>query len=194
MNYQEAKQALTALINRYYNETLRNQRQENISEETIRAWINEFLSVFGWDVQDTHQVMQEKVLRGEARERLNTIHSRHRKPDYTLVNHGIIKSFLDAKDLDVNIFDSCETAFQIRSYGWSAQVPCAFVTNFEQFVIYDTRFVPNVDQTADFGTIKITVDEYIEKFDLLYDHLCKEKIYANRLKYMMLSRLKEKIV
>lgn len=30
MNYQEAKQALTALINRY-NETLRNQRQENIS-------------------------------------------------------------------------------------------------------------------------------------------------------------------
>lgn len=171
MNYQEAKQALTALINRY-NETLRNQRQENISEETIRAWINEFLSVFGWDVQDTHQVMQEKVLRGEARERLNTIHSRHRKPDYTLVNHGIIKSFLDAKDLDVNIFDSCETAFQIRSYGWSAQVPCAFVTNFEQFVIYDTRFVPNVDQTADFGTIKITVDEYIEKFDLLYDHLC----------------------
>lgn len=66
MNYQEAKQALTALINRY-NETLRNQRQENISEETIRAWINEFLSVFGWDVQDTHQVMQEKVLRGEAR-------------------------------------------------------------------------------------------------------------------------------
>lgn len=180
MNYQEAKQALTALINRY-NETLRNQRQENISEETIRAWINEFLSVFGWDVQDTHQVMQEKVLRGEARERLNTIHSRHRKPDYTLVNHGIIKSFLDAKDLDVNIFDSCETAFQIRSYGWSAQVPCAFVTNFEQFVIYDTRFVPNVDQTADFGTIKITVDEYIEKFDLLYDHLCKEKIYANRL-------------
>lgn len=56
MNYQEAKQALTALINRY-NETLRNQRQENISEETIRAWINEFLSVFGWDVQDTHQVM-----------------------------------------------------------------------------------------------------------------------------------------
>lgn len=180
MNYHEAKQALSALIGRYY-ETLRNQRQENISEETVRAWINEFLSIFGWDVQDTRQVMQEKILRGEARERLNAINSRHKKPDYTLVNNGIIKSFLDAKDLDVNIFANRETAFQIRSYGWSAQIPCAFVTNFEQFVIYDTRFVPSVGQTADYGTIKVAIGDYLEKFDLLYDHLCKEKIYSNHL-------------
>lgn len=180
MDYNEAKQALSILIERYH-ETLRIQRQENISEETVRAWINEFLSIFGWNVQDTRQVLQEKILRGEARERLNAIHSRHRKPDYTLVNNGIIKSFLDAKDLDVNIFDSSETAFQIRSYGWSAQVPCAFVTNFEQFVIYDTRFIPSVEQSADYGTIKLSVDNYIENFDLLYDHLCKEKIYLNHL-------------
>ena len=189
MNYQEAKQALTALINRY-NETLRNQRQENISEETIRAWINEFLSVFGWDVQDTHQVMQEKVLRGEARERLNTIHSRHRKPDYTLVNHGIIKSFLDAKDLDVNIFDSCETAFQIRSYGWSAQVPCAFVTN---FMILDLFLMLTRQQ--------ISVRLKLRSMSILRNLICSMIIFAKRkfmqiafLKYMMLSRLKEKIV
>ena len=73
------------------------------------------------------------------------------------MNGTNIKSFLDAKSLDVNIFTSKEMAFQIRSYGWSAQSPCAFVSNFEQFVIYDTRFVPAPDQKANIGTKQLSV-------------------------------------
>lgn len=178
MNKSQIKEKLGYLIDEY-NNTLRKQNKAKISEETVRTWLNEFLLIFGWDVKDTGQVWQEQVLKGEERRRLYEIQSSHSKPDYTLVNGSTIKTFLDAKSLDVNIFTNDEVAFQIRSYGWSAQVPCAFVSNFEQFVIYDTRFVPSDEQDARFGTTQLTVDEYLDNIDLLYEHLQKEKIYSN---------------
>ena len=95
-----------------------------------------------------------------------------------------IKTFLDAKSLDVNIFTSKETAFQIRSYGWSAQSPCAFVSNLEQLVIYDTRFIPSPDQKADIGTKQFSIDDYIENFDIIFKHLWHDNICSNKLEQL----------
>lgn len=39
-----------------------NLQLENSSEATIRAWIDELLSIFGWDVQNTQQVQTEHTL------------------------------------------------------------------------------------------------------------------------------------
>ena len=33
---------------------------ETISEATIRSWSHDFLKIFGWDVTDTTQIIQEK--------------------------------------------------------------------------------------------------------------------------------------
>lgn len=178
-----AREKLSELIERY-NNTLRGKDHKDISEETIRTWLNELLAIFGWDVQNTAQVLQERVLSGQQVKKLREISSTHKKPDYTLMNGTNIKSFLDAKSLDVNIFTSKETAFQIRSYGWSAQSPCAFVSNFEQFVIYDTRFVPSPDQSADMGTKQYSIDEYLENFDTLYEHLWHDNICSNHLEQL----------
>ena len=98
-----AKERLADLIQRY-NATTRLADHSDVSEETIRTWLNEFLLIFGWDVQNTTQVLQEHVLRGIQYQRLREIHSPHRKPDYTLLNGTNIKTFLDAKSLDVDIF------------------------------------------------------------------------------------------
>lgn len=178
-----ARAKLSELIERY-NNTLRGKDHKDISEETIRTWLNELLAIFGWDVQNTSQILQERVLGGQQAKKLREISSTHKKPDYTLMNGTNIKSFLDAKSLDVNIFTSKETAFQIRSYGWSAQSPCAFVSNFEQFVIYDTRFIPSPDQSADMGTKQYSIDEYIENFDILYEHLWHDNICSNHLEQL----------
>lgn len=183
LNKETAKAKLRDLIERY-NNTLRGKDHKDISEETIRTWLNELLAVFGWDVQNTAQVLQERVLSDQQVKKLRDISSTHKKPDYTLMNGANIKSFLDAKSLDVNIFTSKETAFQIRSYGWSAQCPCAFVSNFEQFVIYDTSFIPSPDQGADMGTKQYSIDEYIDSFDTLYEHLCHDNICSNHLEQL----------
>lgn len=175
-----AKEKLAELIQRY-NATTRLVDHSNVSEETIRTWLNEFLEIFGWNVQNTTQVLQEYVLRGAQYQRLREIKSPHRRPDYTLLNGTNIKTFLDAKSLDVDIFTDAEAAYQIRSYGWSAQSPCAFVSNFEQLVIFDTRFVPNPDQTADASVKQFHIEEYLENFDVIIDHLWHDNICNNHL-------------
>ena len=152
-----------------------------VSEETIRSWLNEFLAVFGWDVKDVSQVWQEANLSAKVRHRLAAINSRHKRPDYTLLDRAKVVSFVDAKAPDVDVFGDKSVAFQIRSYGWSAQVPCAFVSNFEQFAIFDTRFVPKEGQSALDGVIQIPRSEYLEKFDVLFDHLWRDDVLAGRL-------------
>ena len=161
---------------------------KSISEETIRVWPNELLAIFGWDVKDTAHVLQEYVLRGDEHYRLKEINSTHRRPDYILKNGTNIKAFLDAKALSIDLSKDTSAAFQIRSYGWSAQLPCSFISNFEQFVIFDTRTLPLPTQPANYGAIILTVDEYIEKFDVLYEHLCFDLICNNHLSDIYASR------
>ena len=57
MSKDDIKQLLADLIDRY-NSTLRTKNHKDISEETIRTWLNEFLGLFGWDVQNTNQDLQ----------------------------------------------------------------------------------------------------------------------------------------
>lgn len=132
----QCKDRLASLIGEY-NRTLRSVSRKKVSEETIRTWLNEFLAVFGWDVRNVKHVWQETVLDKRDRRRLEAINSTHKRPDYTLLGTSGVKTFLDAKSLSVDVFANKAVAFQIRSYGWSAQVPCAFVSNFAQLAIYD---------------------------------------------------------
>ena len=100
----EALKELKNLIEKY-NNTIRYKDKKSISEETIRTWINDFLYIFGWDVQDTTHVLQERVLKDQKiKNNLKSINSTHSKPDYTFIYGNNIKTFLDAKSLDVNIF------------------------------------------------------------------------------------------
>jgi len=177
---ERCKEELASLV-RKYNETMRHVPKNRVSEETIRSWINDFLGVFGWDVRNVNQVWQETVLDERNRRRLADINSTHKRPDYTLLDGAQIKTFLDAKSLAVDVFSSRPTAFQIKSYGWSAQVPCAFVSNFAQTAIYDTRYMPDESQDASCGVIQIGVDEYLDKFDVLYAHLWRGNVVANGL-------------
>lgn len=175
-----AKRKLELLINEY-NDMKKQSKKKLTSEETTRTWINQLLSIFDWDVRDTREILQEKTLSIESKMKLKKINSTHNRPDYTLINGTNIKSFMDAKDTSVNIFIDKQTAFQVRSYGWSAGVPCSFVTNFEQLVIFDTTFLPNPNQEANYGAVLLSLPDYLEKFDILFDHFYKENVRMNKL-------------
>lgn len=112
-----AKAKLQNLIARYQQAKDKGQLQ-NASEATMRTWIDELLSVFGWDVRNTHQVLTEHTLGKEEKEKLNKIGSTYTRPDYTLVNGNVMLVFVDAKKLEVDIENDKEVAFQIRSYGY----------------------------------------------------------------------------
>lgn len=176
----DSKEQLKQLIQMYlqYKES---KKTNELSEEETRSWINELLKIFDWDVLNTQQVQQEKIVPEDQKTKLSDIASTHTKPDYTLVNGDSIKVYLDAKKTSVNIFTSKEAAFQVRSYGWSAGLPCSFLTNFEQFVIFDCRYTPNKGDAANIGAIQISLDNYIDRFDELNNHLNRLLVYQNNL-------------
>lgn len=158
---------------------------EGASEATIRTWIDELLSVFGWNVQDTHQVLTERTLNKEERQKLKSIGSTNVRPDYTLVNGKVPLAFVDAKSLDVNIETNKEVAFQIRSYGWSIGAPFSLVTNFEQLAIYDCSYMPRINDEASFARrFYATIDEFIEKFDALDTFLSRSNVLAGNVKFV----------
>lgn len=177
------KVQLESLITKY-KEFKSDGKLQNASEETIRTWINNLLKIFGWDVGNTYEIWQEKILSEREKSRLQKIGSIHTKPDYALKQGKLLLSFLDAKDLSVNLKKDKASAFQIRSYGWSAEVPCAFTSNFEEFCIFDCRFTPKINQRPDAGRIYLHLDEYLAKFDILYEHLLKDSVSSGQLKIL----------
>lgn len=180
MSSEQRKQKLSKLIAEY-NKFKEQGKLDLTSEETIRTWLNDLLAIFDWDVRDTSQILQEKVLSKAEKEKLKEISSQNTRPDYTFKVARQKLTFLDAKDVSVKIIDDSDAAFQIKSYGWSILAPCAFISNFEEFAIYDCTYTPERGQNANLGRVYFTMDDYIEKFEILEAHLLKENIYKGKL-------------
>jgi type I restriction-modification system DNA methylase subunit len=184
------KQALIELIEKY-NELKKTRQVGLSSEETIRTWLNELLAIFDWDVKDTSQILQEKVLSKTEKEKLKLIGSTNTRPDYTFKLAKQKLTFLDAKDITVKINTDVDAAFQIKSYGWSILAPCAFISNFEEFAIYDCTYTPNQGQDPNLGRVYLKLDDYIANYDVLETHLLKENIYKGTLNEIYSSSLND---
>lgn len=163
----DRKKKLSILVSNF-EEQLKNGQLDNSSEETIRTWINELLDIFGWNVKNTTQILQEKVLDKSSQLLLGEIGSHNIRPDYTFVNGRVKLAFLDAKSLSVSVKDSANAAFQIRSYGWSIGANFSIVTNFREMAIYSCAVMPKHGEPANFSrAYYFTYDEYIENFNTI---------------------------
>lgn len=164
-----------------YQEACKSGDLEMASEETMRAWINQMLAVFGWDVRNTNHVLQEVSLEIAERATLNEIGSTNTRPDYTLMNGRIRLFFLDAKRRTVNIRDDKSVSFQIRSYGWSIGARYSVVTNMDELAIYDCTAMPRHTDNADFArTVYLKVENYVDNFDRLNSFLGHEEAINNQ--------------
>lgn len=106
-------------------------------------FIDPFLKCLGWDVDNTkgkthllRDVIQEEYI--EIKDELTK-----KSPDYTLRINGTRKLFVEVKKPSVDILRSPESAFQIRRYGWSANLDISILTNFEYIIIYNCQYKPN---------------------------------------------------
>jgi type I restriction-modification system DNA methylase subunit len=180
MSSEQRKHRLAELIAEYI-KFKKQGKLDLTSEETIRTWLNNLLAIFNWDVRDTSQILQEKVLSKAEKEKLKEISSQNTRPDYTFRIAKQKLTFLDAKDITVKILEDAEAAFQIKSYGWSILAPCAFISNFEEFAIYDCTYTPEQGQDPTLGRLYLTIDRYVANFEILEAHLLKENVYKGKL-------------
>lgn len=151
--------------------------RSSVSEEKIRSgFLNKLFELFGWNLSDITEVIEEKHLEGEAKKNLISISSGHKKPDYIFCENGVYKMVCDAKNITEDFKNSKSNAFQIRSYSWSMNLPLAMMSNFHEFGVYDTTFIPDQNQDPQFKAIFFTIDDLIQDFDKYSTFFYKDKI------------------
>lgn len=152
------------------------------SEAQLRIdFINPLLKTFGWDVdneqsksQFLREVIQEESIDVEEEDSITK-----KNPDYTLRIQGSRKFFVEAKKVSIDLNKANKPAFQIRRYGWNANLGISVLTNFETFTVYDCRHAPNVKDAvavARFQTFHYT--EFVNQFEKLYELLSFQSVGA----------------
>lgn len=135
------------------------------NETQVRVdFIDKFFKELGWDIHndngfaETYRdvIHEDKVLVGNVK----------KAPDYSFRVGGMRKFFVEAKKPSVSISVDPKPAFQLRRYGWSANLPISILTDFEEFAVYDCTHKPDESHSptkARLHYYKYT--EYADKWD-----------------------------
>ncbi len=138
------------------------------NETQVRQeFINPFFTLLGWDM-DNKQGLAEayKYVIHEPAVKVGT---ETKAPDYCFRIGGTSKFFLEAKRPSVNLKDDISPAFQLRRYAWSAKLPLSILTDFKEFVVYDTRIRPVISDKPATARIKyLTYEEYLKNWEEIY--------------------------
>ncbi|MGP1520007.1 MAG: Eco57I restriction-modification methylase domain-containing protein [Treponema sp.] len=141
-----------------------------VESEVRSKFIDPFLECLKWDVKN------EKGARPDKREVITedriAIEGQIKHPDYTLMFGGVRKIFIEAKQPSIDLKTNPEPALQVRRYAYTAKMPIAILTDFQELAIYDTRIKPSEKDCAATARIEyLTYEQYEEKFEELYHHI-----------------------
>ena len=188
---EQARERISILVDRF-NEHVDEYRKGAYNEHQTRVdYINPFWKALGWDMDNEQghaeayrQVIHEDKLR---------IGSSTKAPDYCFTVYGQRKFFVDAKKPSILVKMDQSPAYQVRRYGWSAKLPIAIVTDFEEFAVYDCKIKPNKEDKASTARINYhTYKEYIREFDYLWDTFSLEAVTKGRFDKFVASDTKKR--
>lgn len=152
-------------------------KSSQYNEENLRVdFLNPFFKALGWDIENEAGVAQpyrdvvyEEFLRlgdwgGSA-------------PDYTFRIGKERKFFVEAKKPSENLQSNKNHVYQLRRYGWSAKLPVSILTDFEEFVVYETASRPKEGETPTSNRVLyIRYDELEERWDEIYQLFSREAV------------------
>lgn len=155
-------------------------KNESYNEEQLKTeFLNPFFKALGWDVnnqEDFAPQYKEVVFEDSIK-----VGNKTKAPDYAFRLGGQRIFFLEAKKPSRDIKNDKDHAFQVRRYGWSAKLKGSVLSDFEELAIYETQTKPESKQNAGVGRLKYyKYDEYIEKWDEIWDLLSKEAVMKGK--------------
>ena len=171
----EAKQKVKELAERFRDNLDVYKKSAYNETQVRREFIDPFFEALGWDVgnKQGHAEQYKDVVHEDAIK----VGRSTRAPDYSFRIGGRRKFFVEAKKPAVNIKEDISPSYQLRRYAWSAKLPLSIVTDFEELSIYDCRIKPGPKDKASVGRIGYyTFEEYLDKFDEIYDVFSKDAI------------------
>jgi hypothetical protein len=90
--------------------------------------------------------------------------------------------YIDVKRFSADIESSEGTAFQVRSYGWSAGFRLSYACDFQELAIWDCSIPPRQDDDANLARVRyFRFTDYLANFDTLWEYLGREAILGGSL-------------
>jgi hypothetical protein len=134
------------------------------NETQVRIeFIDPMFKALGWDI-DNEQGYAEQYKDVVHEDAIN-VSGVARAPDYCFRVGGVRKFFLEAKKPSFNLKDDPSPAYQLRRYAWSAKLSLSVLTDFEEFIVYDSRVRPvPTDKASTSRTLCLRYTDYIERW------------------------------
>ncbi|MBX2977314.1 MAG: N-6 DNA methylase [Ignavibacteriaceae bacterium] len=171
----EAPQEIIQLVTRF-KDNLSAYKNPGYNETQVRReFIDPLFELLGWDVANKSGYAEayKEVIHEYSQKTKDSVEA----PDYLFRIGGIRKFFVEAKKPSVNLKDDPNPAFQVRRYAWSAKLPLSILTDFEEFIVYDCRIKPVLNDKPSNGRILYyTFEDYITKWDEIYSVFSREAI------------------
>jgi len=153
-----------------------------------RDFLDPFFKILGWDMDNEKGYAE--AYREVIHEDAIKIGGHTKAPDYAFRAGGSKTSFfVEAKKPSVDIQEEIAPAFQLRRYGYSAELPLSLLTDFAELAVYDCRVKPRKTDKPHVARVAcFKHSEYVERWDELVDLLSPEAVRRGSLERFVASK------
>ena len=174
-----APQSIRDLVQRFQSQSASYHRSSYNETELRRDFLDPFFAALGWDMTNTGGGSEK--YREVIHEASVEVEGAAKAADYAFRMGGNNVFFVEAKKPAVNIAESAEAAFQLRSYGWSGKLALSLLTDFEQLAVYDCHSKPKHGEAAHIGRVNLySYTDYIDKWDEIYSRFSREAVFTGK--------------
>jgi len=147
-----------------FQHNLNEYKNPKYHEAHIRVeFVNPFFKALGWDVDN--EAGYAFAYRDVIHEDEVKVGGATKAPDYSFRIGGTRKFFLETKKPSIDLKHDPSPAFQLRRYAYSAKLPVSILTDFEEFIVFDCRIKPTIDDKPSVGRVMyLTYEEYVDKW------------------------------
>jgi hypothetical protein len=151
---------------------------QGVKEAHIRqSLIDPFFEALGWDVRNASRIAPQ--YREVIPEDSLDVDGQQKAPDYTFRVGTLPKFYVEAKKCGVNINTDIAPAYQLRRYGFSANLALSLLTDFEEFSVYDCASRPRPSDKASHGRIQyVGFAEYPDRWREIWDVFSREAVWS----------------
>jgi len=176
MTRQEGKILIEKKVEDFYQNQKIYLSKDFQETEARDRFIDPLFKALGWDFDQTHLKRRFWDVHREYSQKDN---SSTKKPDYAFRINQKVRFFVEAKAPWVPLTDK-GPVFQAKRYAFSTagKAPIVILTDFEEFRVFNALEKPVYNNPLQ-GLIKafdITYQQYMDKWDFLYDNFSKEAV------------------
>ncbi len=170
-----APQIILDLIQRFTDQRAAYKAGKYNETQLRRDFLDPFFEALGWDV--ANRAGNSEKYREVIHEASVEVDGAAKAADYAFRVGEKTIFFVEAKKPAVNIETSLDAAFQARRYGWSAKVPVAVLTDFEQLAVYDCRLKPKHGDAPAVNRVRLySYQQFADKWDDIAGILSRQAV------------------